>query len=492
MLEQSLNKMGDFGNLLLNTDCYKHSHYIQYPPGTEYISSYIEARGGPFPAVVHMGLQAYIMEYLMKPITLADLDEAELVCEWHEIPFYREGWMGVLEDYDGYLPVEIEAVPEGTVMPIRNVMAQIVNTDPKYFWVTSFIETAFLRGVWYPSTVCTLSWMCKQIIRQALNESADDPDGIIRALLHDYGARGVSSQMSAAIGGMAHLVNFHQTDTMSGSLAALRYYGQPATGVSSPSAEHSTINAWGEAHEADAYRNLVEAYDGFPYIVVVSDSYNLENAIKNIWGKELKSLVENGKSPVFVRPDSGHPPTVVADSIEWLMDAYGHNVNTKGYKVLPSCVRICQGDGINILSLKDIYKEMHKRKISSENVGFGMGGGLLQQVNRDSMHFAMKCSAAKVNGEWRDVNKKPSESGLKASKAGRLALVRENGDYKTVPRDSVPESENVLKTVFRNGKLLKRHRFDEVIARSEAEVPDYYWEPIMSDDFDADFTSNAY
>ena len=93
-MPEFMNKMGDLNNLLLNTDCYKHSHYIQYPPGTEYISSYIEARGGPFPAVVHMGLQAYIMEYLMKPITLADIDEAELVCEWHEIPFYREGWMG--------------------------------------------------------------------------------------------------------------------------------------------------------------------------------------------------------------------------------------------------------------------------------------------------------------------------------------------------------------------------------------------------------------
>lgn len=491
-MSEFMNKMGDLNNLLLNTDCYKHSHYIQYPPGTEYISSYIEARGGPFPAVVHMGLQAFIMEYLMKPITLADIDEAELVCEWHKIPFYREGWMGVLNEYDGYLPVEIEAVPEGTAIPVRNVMVQLVNTDPKYYWVTSFIETALLRGVWYPSTVCTLSWMCKQIIRQALVESADDPEAIVRALLHDYGARGVSSQMSAAVGGMAHLVNFHQTDTMAGSVAAMRYYGMPATGVSSPSAEHSTITAWGKDHEADAYRNLVEAYDGWPYIVVVSDSYDLENAIKNIWGKELKSLVENAKSPIFVRPDSGYPPTVVADSIEWLMESFGHNVNTKGYKVLPPCLRICQGDGININSLKDIYKEMHKRKLSSENVAFGMGGGLLQQVNRDSMHFAMKANAAKVNGEWRAVNKKPSDSGLKESKPGRLALIKENGEYKTVARDSVSESENLLETVFRNGKLLKRQSFKEIIARSELETPKSYWESIMSDEFDADFTSNAY
>ena len=91
------------------------------------------------------------------------------------MPFNRENWMGVLNDYDGYLPVEIEAVPEGTVLPPRNVLVQLINTDPKYFWVTSFFETALLRAVWYPTTIGTISWLAKQVIRTALDRTFRPP-----------------------------------------------------------------------------------------------------------------------------------------------------------------------------------------------------------------------------------------------------------------------------------------------------------------------------
>ena len=123
--------------------------------------------------------------------------------------FNRKNWLDLLNDHDGYLPVEIEAAPEGTVLPTRNVLVQIVNTDPKYYWVTSFFETALLRAVWYPTTVGTVSWMCKQILRCALSRTSEHPE-MVRRYLHDYGARGVSWQQSAALGGLAHLANFDQ------------------------------------------------------------------------------------------------------------------------------------------------------------------------------------------------------------------------------------------------------------------------------------------
>jgi len=133
--------------------------------------------------------------------------------------FNRENWLGILNDHDGFLPVEIEAVPEGTVLPSRNVLVQLINTDPKYFWATSFFETCLLRAVWYPTTIGTISWLCKQIFRDALARTSDNPQ-VLRHMLHDYGARGVSSQQSAALGGLAHLVNFSQSDTVPGILAA--------------------------------------------------------------------------------------------------------------------------------------------------------------------------------------------------------------------------------------------------------------------------------
>lgn len=105
-------------NPIINVDNYKHCHYSLYPPGTEYVSSYIESRGGEFPVTMFVGLQAYIREYLMRPITLEDIDQAEFVEREQGMHFNRDNWLGILNDYDGYLPVEIEAVPEGTVLPV--------------------------------------------------------------------------------------------------------------------------------------------------------------------------------------------------------------------------------------------------------------------------------------------------------------------------------------------------------------------------------------
>lgn len=168
--------LSNFDNIILNTDTYKHSHWNLYPPNTTHVSSYIESRGGEYPAHLFVGLQAFIKKHLLRPITIDDIDEAEIVTRQHQIPFNREGWLGIVNEHNGYLPVEIEAVPEGTVLPIKNVLVQIVNTDPKYPWVTSFIETALLRSVWYPTSVGTTSWLAKQLIREALEKTSDHPE----------------------------------------------------------------------------------------------------------------------------------------------------------------------------------------------------------------------------------------------------------------------------------------------------------------------------
>lgn len=284
--------LSNFNNIILNTDTYKHSHWNLYPPGTQYISSYIESRGGSTPSLLFIGLQAFIKQHLLRPITIDDIDEAEIVTRQHQIPFNRDGWLGILNEHDGYLPVEIEAVPEGTVLPIQNVLVQIVNTDPKYFWVTSFIETSLLRAVWYPSSVGTTSWLAKQLIRESLERTSEHPE-ILRDVLQDYGARGVSSQESAALGGLAHLVNFRQTNTISASLAATLYYNALNPAISQPNSEHSTVTAWGKENEVEAHRNLIKQYKGWPFVVAVSDSYDLEGAVDKIFGTELKDDVIN-------------------------------------------------------------------------------------------------------------------------------------------------------------------------------------------------------
>ncbi|KAJ9205095.1 hypothetical protein DTO164E3_1718 [Paecilomyces variotii] len=470
--------LSNFDNIILNTDTYKHSHWNLYPPNTTHVSSYIESRGGEYPAHLFVGLQAFIKKHLLRPITIDDIDEAEIVTRQHQIPFNRAGWLGILNEHNGYLPVEIEAVPEGTVLPIKNVLVQIVNTDPKYPWVTSFIETALLRSVWYPTSVGTTSWLAKQLIREALEKTSDHPE-ILRDVLQDYGARGVSSQESAALGGLAHLVNFRQTNTISGSLAATLYYNALNPAISQPNSEHSTVTAWGKDHEVDAHANLIKQYKGWPFVVAVSDSYDLENAVKEIFGTKLKDEVINSGSVILVRPDSGDPPTVISETIEGLVEKFGSTTNSKGYKVLPDYIRAAQGDGLTIPSLKRIYAELDRRGLSADNIYLGMGGGLLQYINRDTLAFTQKANAVQIDGEWRDIYKQPKSDSAKTSKRGRQALVIRDGEYTTVRKEDLKEGEeNLLRPVFRNGKLLVNQNFEDIIERSERPVPRWYYEPV--------------
>lgn len=465
-----------FHNFILNTDNYKHCHYAIYPKGTEYISSYIESRGGAFPATLFVGLQAYLREYLMKPITLEMIDAAEAHCRECGMPFNKDNWMGILNDHGGYMPVEIEAAPEGLVIPTQNVLLQIINTDPKYYWATSFFETALLRAVWYPTTVGTISWMSKQVIKEAFKKTSDnDSAKTMRHILHDYGARGVSSFESAALGGLAHLVNFHQSDTVPGVLASKKYYNHIMPALSGPNSEHASFTAWGMDREAEVMKHMIDLYRHYGVVLLLTDSYDHENAVKNIICKQLKETIQQGPGVICVRPDSGDIVQVTADTTEWLMQGFGYTTNSKGYKVLPDYIRVVQGDGVTFSSLRDVYIELERRGLAADNAIFGMGGGLLQHCNRDTLNFGQKANAALINGQWIDIFKKPSGAAFKASKSGRLALRMKDGRFETVQRDTIRPEENVLQPVFRNGKLLKKWDFSELIERSEQPVPEDYY-----------------
>lgn len=451
-------------SIILNTDSYKCSQWVQYPDGTEYVYSYIESRGGKWDLSVFFGLQSFLREYLCKPITQADIDEAELIITAHGEPFNRAGWKYILDTYNGYLPLEVRAVDEGTVLPVSNVLVTVVNTDPKCFWLTSYIETALLRAIWYGTTVATNSFESKKIIYQYLQETSDSTAGL-NFKLHDFGARGVSSEESAALGGVAHLVNFMGTDTISALLAARRYYDADMAGFSIPAMEHSTVTSWGREGEVDSYRNMLNNFaKPGALLAAVSDSYDIYNACK-LWGTELKDQVVQSGATLVVRPDSGEPAVVVVKCLRILDQYFGHTVNSKGYRVLNN-VRVIQGDGIDHLSIRSILYSMELAGYSADNVAFGQGGALLQQINRDTMKFAMKCSAIRVNGEWRDVYKDPITDKGKRSKKGLLGLVKELGIMYTTVSQSEAGDNDLLKLRFRNGELFNQTTLAEVRERA--------------------------
>jgi len=458
-------------SIILNTDSYKVSMWKQMPAGTTNVYSYIESRGGRYDRTVFFGLQAFIKEYLLAPITQMDIDIADEILTAHGEPFNRAGWQYILDKHNGYLPVVIRAVPEGTVVPVKNVLATIENTDPECFWLTTWLETALLRAVWYGTTVATQSWSIKQVIKDFLEKTGDPTT--IDFKLHDFGARGVSSMESAGIGGAAHLVNFMGTDTITGILYAREYYNAGIAGFSIPAAEHSTITSWGRDNEVKAYENMLTQFAKPGAVVaVVSDSYDIYNAASKLWGEDLRQRVVDSGATVVIRPDSGDPVEVNRRLIEILGDKFGYTVNAKGFKVLNN-VRLIQGDGINELTVRSILGAFMAMGWSADNIAFGMGGALLQAVDRDTQKFAMKASSACINGVDVDVQKDPATDPGKKSKAGRVTLWQCGGEWVSAVEQpkgwydkGIGDFADALEEVYRDGRLVKETTFEEVRARA--------------------------
>ncbi|EGV33642.1 Nicotinamide phosphoribosyltransferase [Thiorhodococcus drewsii AZ1] len=459
-------------NLILNSDSYKLSHYLQYPPGTEAVFSYVESRGGRFPRTLFFGLQMFVRDYLSRPITREMIEEAADFQARHlpGAPFNRAGWEHILNRHGGWLPLRLCAVAEGSVVPVRQVLATVESTDPQVPWIGQYAETAILRAIWYPTTVATISWHIKGLIRRYLEDTAESLDGL-PFMLHDFGSRGVSSFESAALGGAAHLVNFQGSDTLVGVIAANRYYDAEMAAYSIPAAEHATVTAWGEEGELDAYRNMLDRFarpGGM--LAVVSDSYDLERAV-GYWSQELRDQVRESGATLVIRPDSGHPPTMVRRTLEQLAEGYGARVNAKGYRVLDG-VRVIQGDGIDLDSIGEILAEVKRAGFSVENLAFGMGGALLQRLDRDTQRFAFKASAIRRDGVWRDVSKQPRTDPEKASKPGRLTLLHnpEFGTWRTQREEEPLESgwRPALQCVYEDGRIQGHQSLAEIRARADA------------------------
>lgn len=500
---------------ITNADSYKVSHWFQYPEGTEYVSSYIEARSSKYAKALgkeydfaeFFGLQAFIKEYLTKPITQDDIDLAELLFKAHGEPFNKEGWQYIVDKCDGKLPIEIRALPEGTVLPTSNALVEIVNTDPKCFWLTSYVETALLRAVWYPTTVATKSRAIKEICREFLDRTSDNP-AALEFMLHDFGARGVSSNESSVLAGMAHIVNFSGTDTVMGIVGALGYYnkdfdkfleetpdnpkramikllqqmekeGKAVPAFSVIASEHSTMTIEGRAGEKGQIKKLIDEAKKGKIVSIVSDSYDYYNNVENVFGGEFKQdILDAGKAGgrVVVRPDSGDPVEVVTKTLQILCEKYKDECTVvkkggKEFKLLPPCIRVLQGDGIDLDSLKNMLTAIEKAGFSAENMVFGMGGGLEQKVNRDDLNFAQKASAACIKGVWHDVHKDPVTADpnfVKKSKKGRLSTIWDGVAFATKrTMDLLTGQKDSMQVVFKNGEALNTQYFDEIRERAE-------------------------
>jgi nicotinamide phosphoribosyltransferase len=471
-------------SILLRTDVYKFSHCDQYPQGTNKVYSYLCSRGTRLEGVdktVAFGFGYYLDKYLKCPT------ETEV----HEFIYYAEKILGpnaVSNEHRerlynlaklGYLPIEIKAVPEGSVVPVKNVLMTITNTLPGYFWLVNYIETLLLK-VWHPITVATNSLRFKKLFDRYAEETCEDNSHTVFQM-HDFGYRGVSSEESAEIGGAAHLTSFLGTDTTAGVVMLDKYYGEENAiyGMSVPASEHSVMCSWDT--ENDDYKAIGNMLDQYPtgIVSIVSDTYDLWNAIENYFGGAFKDKVLSRDGKTVIRPDSGDPVKILCGDpdapintpeglgvIRLLDYHFGSTLNSKGYKVLNPKVGCIYGDAIFYERAEEILSNLEQMGYASSNIVFGSGGLLLQQWSRDTFKMAIKATYCEVGGNPRDIMKDPVTDRGKRSHKGLLRLDKVDGVYTTTDNcTKEQESGGYLRTVYKDGEIISPQSISEIRER---------------------------
>ncbi|KAJ1965851.1 hypothetical protein GGI12_000480 [Dipsacomyces acuminosporus] len=461
---------GPFGlPLPLLTDSYKASHFALYPEAKQ-ASAYAEFRQGfdkdtEDERIVFYGMRYIIEEYVSRRWRKEDVDLAEAFFSTHnagftKYPFPKELFLKFISEKKGYFPVRIEALPEGSVVYPHTPVFQITAND-EYAPLITYLETVLLM-VWYPSTVATLSRRSRTEIERFYAETvADDGMQTLDSRMHDFGFRGCTCVEQSMVGGAAHLLNFEGTDTLSAAFY-VQYKlnnGKPVA-TSIPATEHSVMTSFRSEYEALV--TTISAY-GEGVFACVMDSYDYARALSDVLPAVAQAKLKKGGFMV-VRPDSGDQVEAVLMGLRAIDKVFGHTVNEKGFKVIDGA-SIIQGDGVTPATLSKILAAVHEAGYSAQCVGFGMGGGLLQKVNRDTMSLAVKLSSITYkNDTTRDIMKFPKGESGKTSLPGHFAVhsdPAQNGApvvYRSV--DAPEDSENLLQLVYDCGPV-KGHVWDD-------------------------------
>ncbi len=470
-------------NPILDVDSYKFSHATAYPKDVKGMFSYIEARTNGQHMIVPFGLQMYLKKYLSTKVTVEHIDEAEAFAKLHGEPFSRQPWEYMIDRYNGYFPVTVEAVPEGRPVRSGNAIVTIQCVDSELFWLSSYLETAIQRAIWYPTTIASLDYDIKKEIAHFYRLSGADIN-MLPFALHDFGARGVTSYEQSEIGGAAHLVNFMGSDTVAGVRAVNYYYKSEMAGFSVPATEHSVECSFGSSvEEEEQYLEHVLNTFAKPGAIVsiVIDGYDVYRAAELLCTTFKDQIIASGAKVVF-RPDSGDMQEVVPRILRMQASAFGTTTNAKGYKKI-NHVGLLQGDGVDHMSIKSLLGKILSMGFSADNIVFGSGGALLQKVNRDTFKFAQKASAvlrpvwiedgdlgSRWEDQWVGIAKKPVTDGGKSSKSGRVALYssKVTGEFVTLDQDKAinnPEFDYEMDMVYQNGVVFANDTLDRIRAR---------------------------
>lgn len=467
---------GTFANPLLATDVYKIGHMTQYAPGTTKVVSYLMARSGKvYDKTVFFGLHYWLQRYFTRRITMEMGSEfienanAILGPQSEEVIAKVKALCEL-----GYIPLEIKAVPEGTVMSTGNVLLTITNTHPDFFWCVGFFESLILK-VWDAISTASCSYLYYRTAKTFYEKTCDSLDGLDYAV-HDFGYRGCSSEAQAALTGLGHLLSFKGSDTVPARSFGMSYYRVSSTYplmASVPASEHSVMCSFGKQDELEAFRHMLRLYPT-GIVSIVSDTYDVYEALTT-FAEKLKPEILSRDGKVVFRPDSGNPEHIICGNpeaaegspeflgaIRLLDKAFGSTINEKGYKVLNPKVGLIYGDGMYLERYVRTLNRLEQMGYAASNLVIGVGG-ILRNHSRDTLGFALKAVYVEVNGQPRDIEKTPITDTKKKSHKGRVALVIEDGQYRTIDQCSDEDLKRcILQTVFKNGEITVYPKFEEM------------------------------
>lgn len=468
-------------------DGYKLSHRQQYPPGTTKVYSNWTPRSSRVQGqdkVVFFGLQYFLKKYLTDAMRdeFFDVPKDRVLAEYQRVVNGYLGPNGIGVDHIarlhdvGYLPLRIQALKEGTLCPLRVPMLTVENTLPDFFWLVNYIETLMSNVLWLPCTSATSAYRLRHLLNNAAKRTGGDAS-FVPWQGHDFSFRGMSGLEAAELSGMGHLLSFTGTDTIPAILAAEDYYpgNNGLIGGSVAATEHSVMSCGGKENECDTFNRLLDLYPS-GVVSVVSDTWNLWDVItKTLPALKDKIMARDGK--LVIRPDSGDPVKIICGDrdattsearkgvVQLLWELFGGKTNAAGFKELDQHIGVIYGDSITYDRAGSIVTGLAAKSFASTNIVFGVGSYTYQYTTRDTYGFAMKATWAQVDGEGRDLFKKPAtDDGTKNSATGRLAVLRAfDGSLYVRERATVEEEvASELHLVWGNGRFIRTQSFAQV------------------------------
>ena len=450
--------MHDLINL---ADSYKFSHGTQYPPETVALHEYMEARKSPYDEIVWAGLTYYVT-MLTQRVTTQQVAEAHTQAVKHGIPFDLAGWSYIATELNGRLPIHIRALPEGTIVKPGIPLLTVTSTDSNVPWVAGFIETLLMK-VWYPTTVATKSRHVRKILEKFVTPKEAN------FMFHNFGDRASTSVESAFLGSLGHLTQFFGTDNFN-SLHILQdfYSDEEIPAFSVFATEHSTTTAYGHCGEEEFVKTQIEDNKHRPILSFVADSYDVYEFTDMITNGELADLIKQPNMPMItIRPDSGNPLEVLPKMLDIMMHSDATTGTNNDGKMLFTNYRILWGDGITPETINDILNWAVSNYIAPQNFVFGSGGDIMQNVNRDTLGFAMKCSNITLSdGKEVPVYKDPITDPGKKSKKGKVTTYKVAGtnDFQA---GVLGEAEiDALIDIYKDGEQIYFPNFNAVRERS--------------------------